>query len=174
MLKFASVIHLNARLHATARDFLELELIKAGHPDIEPCHGDLFACLFNDGPLPLTELAQKSGRSKSTVSVMVTHLERKGYLQKEKDPSNARSRIICLTQKGAELESVFNKISQRMQDKLKNSLADSEIQRLELLLSRALNSFQNYPAKNPVFLCCVLFVYELLLKTSKSCICHDH
>lgn len=142
MSKFSSAIHLNSKLHASAKDFLEQELSKAGHPDIEPCHGDLFACLFKEGSLPLTELAKRCGRSKSTVSVMVTHLERKGYLQKNKDPSNARSRIIQLTQKGEALEPVFDDISQKIQDRLLIALSDNEIQQLELLLSKALKGFE--------------------------------
>ncbi len=143
MPKFSSVIHQNAKLHASAKDFLELELSKAGHPDIEPCHGDLFACLFKDGPLPLTELAKRSGRSKSTISVMVAHLERKGYLQKTKDPSNARSRIISLTPMGEALEPLFQEISQKMQDKLLHALCANEIKELEILLTKALKSFEN-------------------------------
>lgn len=143
MSNFSSVIHLNAKLHSSAKDFLEFELSNAGYPDIEPCHGDLFDCLFKDGPLPLTELAKRSGRSKSTASVMVTHLERKGYLQKSKDPTNARSRIIKLTPKGEALKPIFEAISQKMQDNLKLVLADDEIIKLEQLLSKALNGFEN-------------------------------
>lgn len=142
MAKYSSVIHQNALLHEKAQIYLEQELATSGHEDIKSCHGDLFVVLFEHENLSLTELASLCGRSKSTVSVMVEHLQRKGYLIKEKDAQgDARTRKIALTSKGRNLQELFETISSNMQTKLEHALNHDEITLLENLLEKLSTSF---------------------------------
>lgn len=45
-------------------------------------------------------LGQLTYRTKSTISTMVTHLEKEGFLEQRINPSNLRERNLFLTQKG--------------------------------------------------------------------------
>ena len=142
MEKYSSVIHQNALLHEKARNYLEKELSLCGHDDIKSSHGDLFVVLFKKKSLPLTELATLCERSKSTVSVMVDHLQRKGYLTKEKSKEgDARTRNIALTAKGQSLQEIFDNISDAMQTKLEKTLSNEEIELLEKLLAKLCDAF---------------------------------
>ena len=138
----SSVIHQNALLHEKARLFLDSELAKAGHPDIKSRHGDLFAVLFEHDEVTLTELASLCERSKSTVSVMVDHLQRKGYVIKEKTrDQDARSVFVSLTVEGRKLQKIFNEISDKMHARLEGIFSEDELQLLEKMLKKAATKF---------------------------------
>ena len=49
------------------------------------------------------KIAEQTCRTKSAVSQMVTKLEGKGLLRREKDPANARQQLLYVTPKGLEL-----------------------------------------------------------------------
>lgn len=51
----------------------------------------------------LAELAEAAQVSKQTVGSIVDQLERAGYVQRIPDPSDARARLVTLTEKGHEL-----------------------------------------------------------------------
>ena len=142
MSDFSNIIHLNSLLHDLSSEFLKKELLLAGYADLEPCHGDLFFVLFEKKSLPLTELAACCGRSKSTISVMVNNLVKKGYLLKNKDPQCARTLKIALSTKGLKLEKVFISISTKMQSLINASLNEEEQHKLECVLGSLLNSFK--------------------------------
>lgn len=135
------IVSLASRLSEAARGFLLQALSKAGHPDIEPCHGDIFAVLFSDEALSLTELAHRTGRCKSTVSVMVRRLTALGYLEKVRDEKDTRAVLIRLTDSGKALEPVFASISAEMTGILEEGLSTHELAMLEKLLSRSIVCF---------------------------------
>ena len=103
-----------ARLHALTRARIEALLAQHGITDIEPCHGDIFTVLFAEKSLPLTELAAKTHRCKSTVSVMVGRLVKAGWLQKTADPEDARRITVALTEKGRKIEGIFEAVSEAL------------------------------------------------------------
>ncbi len=141
MTSHCPVIALSSRLSASGRRFILQELSKAGHPDIEPCHGDVFVVLFENDNIGLTELARLSSRSKSTISVMVRRLTTLGYLEKEDDQTDTRAVRIRLSEKGQKLRPVFEKISKNMQKILSKGFSNSDLENFEQLLSRALKNF---------------------------------
>jgi DNA-binding MarR family transcriptional regulator len=54
------------------------------------------------GPLTVGEAALHLGRAQSVVSEIVTHLERQGLLERERDPDDGRRTLIWLTPSGHE------------------------------------------------------------------------
>ena len=61
--------------------------------------------LAQSGPLTVTEAARHLDRAQSVVSDIVTHLELKGLLERESDPSDRRRTLVWLTPAGmAQLE----------------------------------------------------------------------
>jgi DNA-binding MarR family transcriptional regulator len=51
----------------------------------------------------MAELAEAAQLSKQTVGSIVDQLERSGYVRRERDPQDARGRLVRLTAKGQEL-----------------------------------------------------------------------
>ena len=129
-------------LAGTSR-YLAEELAKRGvDAQLIPAHGNILVPLFGGGPMTLTELAQRAGRSKSTVSVMADKLEKAGYLVREPDPYDARSVLVRLTERGEELENTFIEISVGMHEKLVGELGEKSLNDLELLLTQAVQAFE--------------------------------
>jgi DNA-binding MarR family transcriptional regulator len=52
------------------------------------------------GPLTIGEAAAHLGRAQSVVSEIVSHLERQGMLERERDPADRRRTLIWLTPAG--------------------------------------------------------------------------
>lgn len=146
MSAFSPIISLTARLSAQSHQFLLAHLKAAGFPDIAPCHGDVFAVLFHEDGLGLMELARRSGRSKSTVSVMVRRLTSLGYLEKTTDLRDPRAVCIRLSQKGRQLRPVFDAISEVMQQTLATHFTPEELKTFEALLRKGSRNFENLSA----------------------------
>src|SRR3954469_15290684 len=52
------------------------------------------------GPIRVGELARHLGRAQSVVSDIVSHLERDGLLERQKDPADARRTLVWLSEAG--------------------------------------------------------------------------
>lgn len=130
-----------ARLHALTRARIEALLAQHGITDIEPCHGDIFTVLFAEKSLPLTELAAKTHRCKSTVSVMVARLVKAGWLQKTADPEDARRITVALTEKGRKLEGIFEAVSKALIKDLSAGFTEEELRVFEGLMDRMSDNF---------------------------------
>lgn len=145
MPRFRPLVHLTALLADATKQYLTKSLAEAGHAGLEPCHGDVFVVLFAEDNLSLTELARRSGRSKSTVSVMVRRLTALGYLEKVEDADDSRAVRIRLADKGVALRPVFDRISQAMQDVLTQGFTGKELSAFENFLARAKENFERAP-----------------------------
>lgn len=145
MPRFRPLVHLTSLLSAATQQYLAQSLADAGHAELEPCHGDVFVVLFAEDHLNLTELARRSGRSKSTVSVMVRRLTALGYLEKAADDEDTRAVKIRLTAKGSALRPVFDHISQAMQDVITTGFTPKELSAFEDFLTRAKANFDAEP-----------------------------
>lgn len=130
-----------ARLHALTRARIEALLAQHGITDIEPCHGDIFTVLFAEKSLPLTELAAKTHRCKSTVSVMVARLVKAGWLQKTADPEDARRITVALTEKGRKLEGIFEAVSEALIKDLSAGFTEEDLRVFEGLMDRMSDNF---------------------------------
>ncbi len=130
-----------ARLHELTRSFLVQSLIEAGFSDLEPCHGDVFAVLFCSDHLPVSEIARRSQRSKSTISVMISRLERNGWVEKTPDPEDNRRVVISLTQKAWGAKPFFDEISKKLNQKLTAGFDCCELTHFESDLVRMIKNF---------------------------------
>lgn len=65
--------------------------------DLAPRHLSLLSMLLLDGPLTVSELADKLGIAPTTVSLVVSDLSRKGVLVRREDDADRRRRIIDIS-----------------------------------------------------------------------------
>jgi DNA-binding MarR family transcriptional regulator len=82
-------------------DDLHAELARQGHPDVRPLHGFVFQAIGPDGTTA-ADLGRRLGISKQAAGKTVDALERLGYVVRESDPRDARSKLIRLTDRGTD------------------------------------------------------------------------
>jgi DNA-binding MarR family transcriptional regulator len=75
----------------------------AGYDDLNPAHVALFRYPTLDRLRP-TEIAERMQITKQSVHDLLTHLDQRGYIERQADPSSKRSRIVRLSPKGRRLE----------------------------------------------------------------------
>ena len=78
---------------------LVARLESAGYADITPAQHLVFENIDAAGTR-LTTLAQRAGMTRQTMTELVNGLARRGYLELRPDPSDARARLACLTDRG--------------------------------------------------------------------------
>jgi DNA-binding MarR family transcriptional regulator len=66
--------------------------------------------------MTMKDLAEKINRDKSTTTVLVRKLESEGFISGEADPADKRSRIIFLTEKGKQFNSIAQELSKELLD----------------------------------------------------------
>jgi DNA-binding MarR family transcriptional regulator len=91
-----------ALLRRTSRQMVD-ELIErlhaAGYADHTAAHHPLFENIDPEGTR-LTVLASRTGLTHQAVGELIDALERRGYIERLSDPSDARARLVRLTKKG--------------------------------------------------------------------------
>jgi DNA-binding MarR family transcriptional regulator len=84
---------------------LTRRIYAAGYTDVRPGHGCVFGTIDANGSR-LTDLAERAGMTKQTVGEVASDLERLGYVERVPDPSDGRAKIIRLTARGQEAQSI--------------------------------------------------------------------
>lgn len=136
-----TALSLISRIRDSANKLIVSELEDHGVEGIVPSHGDILACLYQNGPVTMKDLSQYIHRTKPTVTVLVNKLVELGYVIREKDSGDNRITYIKLTEKGAGLEPVFNKISERLNEIIYAGLNETEGENFEKLLEKILQRF---------------------------------
>ncbi len=109
-----SSISLLSNIHSTTADFLTARLKACGFPDFASSHGNILFQLSVNEKMTMGELSEKINRDKSTTTVLVRKLEAEGFITGESDPSDKRSRIIFLTEKGKEFNATARELSKEL------------------------------------------------------------
>jgi DNA-binding MarR family transcriptional regulator len=103
------------------RNHIEAAVLEAGYTELGSAHISLFRHPTLDGTRP-TELADEMQVSKQAVNDLLGHLERQGYIVREVDPADRRSRLIRLTDKGAKLEDTVRLAARDAERRLERDL----------------------------------------------------
>ena len=125
-----------SKLREIGNTFILAELKKAGMQNIVPSHGDILAQLLLWESRNMSELAQHAHRTKSTVTTLVTKLERHGYVERIPDPNDSRGVKVRLTEKGRALRPAVEAISDGLQNIITERLTEEEALQLEHLLAK--------------------------------------
>lgn len=94
--------NIGRRLNETARIFEHkiVENLKLrGHDELTVAHISLTRNLDEDGTR-LTELARRASMTKQSMSELVDQVERTGLIEKRRDPTDGRAKLVCFTPKG--------------------------------------------------------------------------
>jgi DNA-binding MarR family transcriptional regulator len=74
-------------------------LAEAGYEDLTPAQARVFQRIGSDGTR-LTELAEQAQVTKQTAGFLVDQLERAGYVRRTPDPTDARARLVRISERG--------------------------------------------------------------------------
>ena len=111
-----SSISLLSCIHSITADFLIEKLKERGFPDFASSHGNILFQLSVNEKMTMGDLAEKINRDKSTTTVLVRKLELEGFTSGEPAPADKRSRIIFLTEKGKQFNSIAQELSKELLD----------------------------------------------------------
>ena len=138
-MKHQAILNYASRLREAGNAFILDELEKVGLKDIAPSHGIVMHLLFEAGELNMSELALRARRTKSTLTTLVTKLEKSGYVERLPDPTDSRGVKVRLTDKGKSLEPAFIAISDGLQNLILSKLTEDEAAQLESLLAKCVD-----------------------------------
>lgn len=112
------------REHVTAQGFDD-----QGRSD-----GFVFRTL-NDGPTTITRLAERLEITKQGASQIVDDMERRGYVERRPDPTDARARLLHLTERGQAALSAARRFHQAYERRLRSRLGDDAVDTLRDVLT---------------------------------------
>ena len=121
-----SSISLLSNIHSITADFLTERLKNKGFPDFASSHGNILFQLSVNEKMTMGELSEKINRDKSTTTVLVRKLEKEGFITGDPDPSDKRSRIIYLTEKGKQFNSTARQLSKELLDTFYKDFTEEE------------------------------------------------
>ena len=120
--------------------FLESEMARESIYDIAPSHGNILHILDKKGKLHLYDITRLSLKDKSTITSVINHLEKSGYVIKVRDNNDKRLVNIEVTEKGKRIKPALAKISEKMNSKLFEGLSAEEKTTLFNLMTRISNN----------------------------------
>jgi len=97
-----------------------------GHPITVEQFGVMVHLWDNDGRCQ-HEIAEILDKDKPSISRLLSHLEKKGLLERKADDSDCRKKLIHLTDSGRMLEKASKKLALQVYNECLNGLVETEI-----------------------------------------------
>lgn len=97
--------------------------------------------------ITITEIAQKTNKTKSAVSQMIDKLSGKGVLEKIRDPDDNRRYILQLTEKGRMIFEFHEKLDQKNYQKIFDHLEGIDLSDIQAG-SKVLSQIVSIPEEN--------------------------
>lgn len=108
--------------------------------DLEGARGRVIFALWGHNGVPIKTLCEKTGLDKSTLTGIISRLERDGYISKCRDKADGRSTLVYLTGKEQEFLKDIDKVSEEMNSIFYKNFTDEEIIMFDDMLERILNN----------------------------------
>ena len=121
-----AIIALASAIREQANTFILNALAGRGITDVLPAHGAVLNALFKESPLQMNRLAERIDRKRNTVTGLISTLEERGYCRRAPDPDDARAQLVFLTEKGAAMRRIQEKISTKLLRKVWGSMSAAE------------------------------------------------
>ena len=131
-----------SHIHSLTADFLKKRLAQSGFDDFASSHGNILFQLGVNKSITMKELAAKINRDKSTTTVLVRKLEQEGLVSAIPSPNDRRNKILTLTSKGAEYNTLMQKLSKELLAKFYKGFSEEEITQFSEFLGRIESNFQ--------------------------------
>ncbi len=110
--------------------------------------GRILYALWGNDNIPISELSERTGLAKTTLTSMLDRLEVSGHICRVHDSSNRRIVRITLTETARRLQGQYDEVSARMNEIFYEGFSDAEIMAFENALERVLGNLTKRRVKN--------------------------
>ncbi len=128
-----------AKVHRTAgRVFARM--LRERRIDTNPAQGRILFVLWQDGPLPIHELAKRVSLGKSTLTATLDRLEARGQVRRVRSAEDRRKILVELTPENQALHQLYEEVSKEITEVFYAGFTDADIARFERGLERILEN----------------------------------
>lgn len=110
--------------------------------ELNSAQGRILFVLWEADGIPITELAQATMLSKSTLTSMLDRLEETGHIRREPSPGDRRVTLITLTERNRRLRDRYDQVSREMTELFYEGFTLDEVDTFELGLRRILENLK--------------------------------
>lgn len=138
------------KIEMNSQEKLRMLLIRCGQKlssnhSKHQTQGRVLKILYHQGPLTQRVIQEKLGIQPGSMSEISAKLERKGFLFREKDPSDKRKILLTITEAGREDVEQYQRQAAKKHHSYFNALTMDEQQQLSQLLEKLLAEWQDNP-----------------------------
>lgn len=126
----------------------EKMLIKYGINQFNGAQGRILFVLWESDNIPISELSEKTGLAKTTLTSMLDRLEKSGHILRMQDPNNRRVTRIKLTETAKSLQSKYYEVFSMMNGIFYEGFSDNEILNFENYLRKVLENLTKKEINN--------------------------
>ncbi len=112
----------------------------AGFPEVTATTCAVLRPLFERDGLPISEVGERAGLAKSSMTTIVRNLERDGLVEVREDPADHRVKRLVLTERGRALEGAMQGGVTRLRHRVTAALGPAGQRELHRTLQRVLDT----------------------------------
>lgn len=98
-------------------DLVVARIAERGHGEVRAAHGAVFQYLDETGTTVST-LAERAQMTKQAMAELVLHLENRGYVVREPDPTDRRAKLVRPTERGREVVAIAQNLVPQLEDRI--------------------------------------------------------
>ena len=102
-------------------------MLKQSNVGLTPEQFLLIDLLWNNGPMSQQKMADSMQKDKNSITKLVDALEKKGLVERCKDPNDRRSNTLVLTKKAESMKSGAKEAGISMLDKVLDGISEKEL-----------------------------------------------
>jgi DNA-binding MarR family transcriptional regulator len=107
-----------------------------------PGMGQIMFALYEGDDRIIKEISERVGLSQSTLTGMLTRMEKNGLIERRRDSIDGRAIRVRLTAKGRELQPKCWAIFQQMREQFRKALSEAELSQLRNSLGKLANTLR--------------------------------
>lgn len=131
-----NTISLISKTRKIANQFIMSEMERNKIEGLVPSHGEIILLLLSKQELTMTEISTAIHKERSTVTALIEKLKKYGYVQTKKSPNCGRTTLVYLTEKGEQLEKVFQTVSESLTDSYKQGISEEDLKTCREVLKK--------------------------------------
>lgn len=131
-----------ARLFHRNRCFMDEQLRKRGITELGFSHVRIIIILHVFKVLSMKEVTEKISKDKSTVTILVNKLEKKGYLRKKVCEEDRRITYLELEDKAKEILNIIFEVSDIFQNRVEKILDEEERKMFIKIMSKLIENWE--------------------------------
>lgn len=116
-------------------NWLYVRLKREGFPDIRVTHSTVLRRISIEGAR-VTDLAERAGMTKQSMSYLVDDLMKLGYVEISPDPADGRAKLVVPTRKGASLLAAARRLGDVYEQHVSKLLGSADAKKLRILLEQ--------------------------------------